>query len=138
MQNRTMLLAVLLALTALGQASAQTPTLDPFCLRNVPWEVDASGPLRVFGCRAAAKIAAPDSDGWTTYTRRPQNGSSAGFIRTKMDSISPGGVWTFEVQDNGGGSGTFPYKVVGQPDARGVLIPATVAVTSLPASNAGP
>jgi hypothetical protein len=78
-------------------------------------------------------IAAPDAEGWTTYTRPQENGADGGFIRAKRDKVSRSGVWTFEVQDNGGGSGTFPYRVVGQPDAQGVLAPATVKVTPLPA-----
>jgi hypothetical protein len=37
------------------------------------------------------------------------------------------GSWTFELQDNGGGSGTFPYKVTGAPSAKGVLAVAWAA-----------
>jgi len=123
-----------LVAAALVAASAGPPAIDPYCLKDVPWEVDASGPIRVFGCRRAAMIAAPDAEGWTTYTRPPENGSDAGFIRAKRDKVSRSGVWTFEVQDNGGGSGVFPYRVVGKPDAQGVLAPATVKVTPLPAN----
>ena len=121
-----------------GSASAQpAPKLDPACFANAPWEVDASqGPIRVFGCRAPAKIAAPDSNGWIEFDRpKATDGTDAGWIRAKMEKILPSGAWVFDVQDNGGGSGVFPYRVTGTPGPKGVLAKAGLKIDALPAGH---
>ena len=121
-----------------GSASAQpAPSLDPACFANAPWEVDASqGPIRVFGCRAPAKIAAPDKDGWIEFDRpKAKDGTDAGWIRAKMEKVMANGAWVFDVQDNGGGSGVFPYRVTGKPGPKGVLAKAGLKIDALPAGH---
>ena len=114
---------------------AGTPPFDPACFAGVPWEVDASGPIRVYGCRDAAKVGKADKDGWVTFNRpKAKDGTDAGWIRGRLTKINADGSWTFEVQDNGGGSGTFPYQVTGAPNAKGVLAKKGLKIKALPAT----
>ena len=128
------------ALVAFGlscgvQAAAQPPRIDPACMKDVPWEVDASGPIRIWGCRPAARVPAADAQGWVQFDRpKAKDGTDAGWIRARMVKTGPAGVVTFEVQDNGGGSGVFPYRVTGKPGPDGVLAKAGLKVDSLPAN----
>lgn len=123
--------AVAIAAPGIAAGPAQ---IDPKCLSTVPWEVDASGPIQVFGCRPAAAIPAPDAQGWTVYHRPKVNGTDAGYTRAKIIKIDADGTWHFSVQDSGGGGGVFPYTVSGKPNAKGILMPPTVKVVALPAN----
>ena len=117
-------LTVLPLLLAPGAVLAQAghPPLDPACFAAVAWEVDPEAePIQVFGCREDAEIPAPDAQGWIHYDRPSTDGSDNGFIWAKMGSVSADGVWTFTVQDNGGGSGTFESVVTGKPDMNGIM-----------------
>ena len=128
---KSIILAAAAGLFATGFAAhalAQTAPLDPYCMKEVPWAVDASGPIRIFGCRAAGQVPAANAQGWVEY-----DDPNGGFLRARKVSEA-GGVWTLDVQYNGGGSGTFPFKVTGAPGATGVLANSNVA--PLPASNA--
>lgn len=132
MFGRIMAGALALACIA-GPAAAQTVVIDPACFEAVGWEVDpASEAIRINGCRPASEIPAPGPDGFITYQRPPQNGTDAGFIRAKLLSVGPGGAVTFEVQDNGGGSGTFALRVTGVPGPDGVLRKDGLKVDALP------
>ena len=99
-------------------------------------EVDSSSlPIKVFGCRPVARIAAADKNGWVTYTRRrAADGSGAGFIRARLNSISTSGVWAFDVQDSGGGSRVFPCHVVGKPGPSRIHRAESLKIDALPAN----
>jgi hypothetical protein len=117
--------ATLLALTTGSAASAMGGAgiiLDPKCLSDAAWAVDpTAGAIRFFGCRPAADIPAPDADGWTTYTRPMVNGTDGGFTRVKLITLKQPNIVVFQVQDNGGGSGTMSVTVTGVPGPDGVM-----------------
>lgn len=135
MKRLTLSLAAAAALTAAGwqaPAAAMGPAFDPKCFAGVGWEVDPeSEAIKVWGCRPAADVPAGNADGWITYNRP---GANMGFIMGRLVNVGADGTLIFDVQDNGGGSGTFGYHVIGKPDANGVLIPATVHIVALPGS----
>ncbi len=123
---------LLLAVVGAAAPAFAAPVIDPACLQGVAWEVDpTSGPIQINGCRPVSQIPAPDAQGWIEFDRPPVGGTDAGFLRAKLISVGAGGAVTFQVQDNGGGSGTFGLQVTGVPDANGVLAPASVQVTLL-------
>jgi len=128
-------LAMGIALLAAPALAATPPPIDPKCFQGVGWEVDpASEAIQVRGCRPVSEIPAPDAQGWIEYDRGPVNGSDGGFIRARVVSVAPDGTLTFEVQDNGGGSGVFPFRVTGKPGPDGVLAKAGLKVDALPAN----
>lgn len=133
MKHLARALAVSAALSALAwqtPALASGPTLDPKCFAGVGWENQPEKEsIKVWGCRPASEIAAPNAMGWIEYDR-PGDGN--GFIMGRLVNVGADGTYIFDVQDNGGGSGTFGYHVIGKPDANGVLIPATVHIVALP------
>ncbi len=113
--------AVMTAPSALAMGTAGV-ILDPKCLSESAWEVDATqAPIRFFGCRPAADIPAANGAGWTVYTRPQVDGADAGFTQVKMLTSIPPDRIVFLVVDNGGGSGNFGYKVTGVPGPDGVL-----------------
>jgi hypothetical protein len=128
-------LGLALALAMLGApVLAAAPSVDPKCFEGVGWEVDpASEAIQVWGCRPTSEIPAPDAQGWIEYDRGLVNGSDGGFIRARLVSATPDGTLVFDVQDNGGGSGTFPFRVTGRPGPDGVLARAGLKVDALPA-----
>ncbi|WP_304167708.1 hypothetical protein [Phenylobacterium aquaticum] len=106
------------AAASAAQAAPAKPVIDPACFEGVGWEVDpASEAIQINGCRPVAQIAAPNAQGWIEFDR-PNNG---GFIMGKLVSVAKSGAVTFDVIDNGGGSGNFGYRVTGTPNAKGVL-----------------
>lgn len=118
------------AMSAAAPAQAASTVVDPQCLWSVPWVVDpTSGPIQISGCRPVSQIPAADAQGWIEY-----DDASGGFLRSRVTSTAADGTVTFDVQMNGGGSGTFPYTVSGKPGPGGVLVPATVKVDALPAT----
>lgn len=130
---------VLAALAALSLTAAAAPSamamgtagviLDPKCLSESAWEVDATqAPIRFFGCRPAADIPAANGAGWTVYTRPQVNGADGGFTQVKMLTSIPPDKIVFLVVDNGGGSGNFGYRVTGVPGPDGVLQNPTVEI----------
>ena len=129
-------LAACLALGATAQAApARTarPIIDPQCFEAVAWEVDpAAEPIRVSGCRPPDQVPAPDAQGWVMFERPPVNGTDGGFIRARLIKQGARGSITFEVQDNGGGSGTFASRVTGTPDPTGVLARKGLKIIPLP------
>ena len=133
MKPVTLALAASAALTFLAwqaPASAMGPTFDPKCFAGVGWENQPEKEsIKVWGCRPAADVAAPNAAGWIEYDRP---GAGMGFIMGRLVNVGADGTFIFDVQDNGGGSGTFGYHVIGKPDANGVLIPATVHIVALP------
>lgn len=135
---RLTVLALLGVLAVAGPAfadDASSAPLDPACFEKVAWEVDPSAePIRVAGCRAADKVPAADAQGWIEYDRGPVNGSDGGFIRARQISRTAEGLIVFEVQDNGGGSGVFPYRVTGQIGPDGVLKAQGLKIEALPAN----
>lgn len=135
MNRHTLLVAAVAALTVAGwqaPARAMGPAFDPKCFAGVGWEVDPeSEAIKVWGCRPAADVPAGNADGWITYNRP---GANMGFIMGRLVNVGADGTLIFDVQDNGGGSGTFGYHVIGKPDANGVLIPTTVHIVALPGS----
>lgn len=121
-----------LAACAFAPAAFAAPVIDPACLQGVAWEVDpTSGPIQISGCRPASQIPAPDAQGWIEFDRGQVNGSDGGFLRAKLIGVGADGVVTFQVQDNGGGSGVFGLEVSGRPNADGVLAPASVKIKLL-------
>lgn len=127
-------LAALAGLSAFAFAPAAfaAPVVDPACLQGVAWEVDpTSGPIQISGCRPASQIPAPNAQGWIEFDRPQVNGTDAGFLLAKFISVDASGAVTFQVQDNGGGSGTFGLQVTGLPDANGVLAPASILIKLL-------
>lgn len=117
---------------AVAPAAFAAPLVDPACLQGVAWEVDpTSGPIQISGCRPASQIPAPNAQGWIEFDRPQVNGTDAGFLLAKLISVGANGAVTFQVQDNGGGSGTFGLQVTGVPDVNGVLQPSTIQITLL-------
>lgn len=133
MKPVTLALAASAALTFLAwqaPAAAMGPTFDPKCFAGVGWENHPeSESIKVWGCRPAADVPAGNAEGWITYNRA---GANAGFIMGRLVNVGADGTLIFDVQDNGGGSGTFGYHVIGKPDGDGVLIPSTVHIVALP------
>lgn len=120
-----LLIATVLALLTTSSASAMGGAgiiLDPKCLSEAAWAVDpASGPIRVFGCRPAEQVPAPDADGFTTYTRPLVDGSDGGFTRVKLITLKQPDLVVFQVQDNTGGSFTMSVTVTGVPGGDGLM-----------------
>jgi len=111
-------IVLLTAAQAGGASAAPKPVIDPACFQAVAWEVDPSAePIQINGCRPASQIPAANAQGWIEFDR-PDNG---GFIMGKLVSVAKSGAVTFDVIDNGGGSGNFGYRVTGMPNAKGVL-----------------
>lgn len=132
MTHRRAALAGLILAAGFAAPAFAAPVIDPACLQGVAWEVDpTSGPIQINGCRPASQIPAPDAQGWIEYDRGQVNGSDGGFLRAKLVSVGANGAVTFQVQDNGGGSGTFGLEVTGVPAANGVLAPASVKIKLL-------
>lgn len=129
---KSLLLAAALSLLGANGASAMGGAgiiLDPKCLSDSAWAVDpTAGPIRFFGCRPATEIAAPDADGFTTYTRPLVNGADGGFTRVKLITLKQPNIVVFQVQDNGGGSGTMSVTVTGVPGPDGVMQQAGLSV----------
>lgn len=122
---KRLLIATALALLTTSSASAMGGAgiiLDPKCLSEAAWAVDpASGPIRVFGCRPAEQVPAPDADGFTTYTRPLVDGSDGGFTRVKLITLKQPDLVVFQVQDNTGGSFTMSVTVTGVPGGDGLM-----------------
>jgi len=111
---------------AMGAAGV---VLDPKCLSESAWEVDATqAPIKVFGCRPIADIPAPNAAGWTVYNRPQVDGTDGGFTQVKMLAPVPPNKIVFLLVDNGGGSGNFGYKVTGVAGGDGVLQNPTVEI----------
>lgn len=126
---KRLLILALAPLSFAVPAHAQTtgPQADPYCMKDVPWEVDpGSGPIQVASCRSVDQISAPNAEGWVVYNRP----GGAGFIQTKTVSSAykEGSSWTVIVVDNGGGSGNFGYTLTGAPDVNGVIQKPKVAI----------
>ncbi|MDP1739095.1 MAG: hypothetical protein Q8L23_16845 [Caulobacter sp.] len=128
------LAAIAVLATAAAAPSAQAMgaagvILDPKCLSESAWEVDATqAPIKFFGCRPAADIPAANAGGWTVYTRPLVDGTDGGFTQVKMLTSIPPNKIVFLLVDNGGGSGNFGYKVTGVPGPDGVLQEPTVEI----------
>ena len=122
---KRLLIAAAFSLLASSSASAMGGAgiiLDPKCLSQAAWAVDpTAGPSRFFGCRPAADIPAPDADGFTTYTHPLVDGNDGGFTRVKLITLKQPNIVVFNVQDNGGGSGTMSVTVTGVPGPNGVM-----------------
>jgi hypothetical protein len=113
-------------------------SLDPACFASVPWlNRPQVVPIRVFGCRPVAKIPRPDKAGWITYINPRYKRWDGGYTKARLDRISSTGVWSFDIEVNGGGSGTFPYHVTGKPDANGVLLTRGLRIDVVPIRNRG-
>ncbi len=129
---KRLVLAALAALAFAPTASAMGNAgviLDPKCLSDSAWEVDATqAPIKFFGCRPAADIPAADAEGWVTYTRPQVDGTDAGYTKVKMLTPPTPQTIQFLLIDNGGGSGNFGYKVTGTPGGDGVLGSPTVDI----------
>ncbi|MDO9248632.1 MAG: hypothetical protein Q7U11_19395 [Phenylobacterium sp.] len=122
---KRLLIAAAFSLLASSSASAMGGAgiiLDPKCLSEAAWAVDpTAGPIRFFGCRPASEIPAPDADGFVTYTRPLVDGNDGGFTRVKLITLKQPNIVVFNVQDNGGGSGTMSVTVTGVPGPDGVM-----------------
>lgn len=122
---KRLLIAAAFSLLASSSASAMGGAgiiLDPKCLSEAAWAVDpTAGPIRFFGCRPASEIPAPDADGFVTYTRPLVDGNDGGFTRVKLITLKQPNIVVFNVQDNGGGSGTMSVNVTGVPGPDGVM-----------------
>ncbi|HQT55173.1 MAG TPA: hypothetical protein PKX06_17110 [Phenylobacterium sp.] len=122
---KRLLIAAAFSLLASSSASAMGGAgiiLDPKCLSEAAWAVDpTAGPIRFFGCRPASEIPAPDADGFVTYTRPLVDGNDGGFTRVKLINLKQPNIVVFNVQDNGGGSGTMSVTVTGVPGPDGVM-----------------
>lgn len=122
---KRLLIAAAFSLLASSSASAMGGAgiiLDPKCLSEAAWAVDpTAGPIRFFGCRPASEIPAPDADGFVTYTRPLVDGNDGGFTRVKLITLKQPNIVVFNVQDNGGGSGTMSVTVTGVPGPNGVM-----------------
>ncbi len=129
---KRLLLAALAALAFAPAASAMGTAgivLDPKCLSESAWEVEpTAAPIKIYGCRPVENIPAPDSDGWTTYTRPLVDGTDAGFTKVKMLPGPTPETIQFLLIDSGGGSGNFGYKGTGTPGGDGVLQNPTVDI----------
>ena len=125
-----------LAAGAPAHAAPAAPAIDPRCFSNVGWEVNPdSEVIRAFGCRPAPQIPAPGKDGWVTHQRvKAKDGTDRGWIRARIVSVADDGTWVFDVQYNGGGSGTFPYRVTGKPGPDGVIPKLGRKIDALPAN----
>lgn len=105
------------ALALVGADEPAMPLLDPSCMAAVAWVVDPEAkPIQIFGCRESSEIPAPDANGWVRH-----NIAGGGYVWAKMGAVNADSVWTFQVQYNGGGSGTFEYVVHGEPDMKGII-----------------
>lgn len=112
---------------AFGLAGAASPAaamgaagviLDPMCLAKSAWAVDpASAPIQISGCRGLDSVPAPDADGWVNFNHT----DDTGFTRVKLVNTTPAGDIVFQVQDNGGGSGTMAATVTGRPGGDGYM-----------------
>lgn len=122
---KRLMLAAIAALAFAPAASAMGTAgvvLDPQCLSEAAWAVDpASGPIRIFGCRPVSEIPAPDAEGWINYTKPMVDGADGGFTRVKMINTIEPNIIVFQVQDNGGGSGTMSSTVTGVPGPGGLM-----------------
>lgn len=133
MKPVTFAIAASAALTFLAwqaPASAAGAAFDPKCFAGVGWENQPEKEsIKVWGCRPAADVPAPNAAGWIEYDRP---GANMGFIMGRLVNVGADGTYIFDVTDNGGGSGVFGFHVIGKPDGNGVLIPSTVHIVDLP------
>ena len=86
---------------------------------TVTWALDHSL-KKTPGAAGPHALAAPLS---------PEN-----WQRARIVSVSDDCTWVFDDQDNGGGSGTFPYRVTGKPGPDGVIPKLGRTIDALPAN----
>ncbi|MBV8030277.1 MAG: hypothetical protein JO035_02085 [Betaproteobacteria bacterium] len=109
-------------------AAGLSDRIDPACMAQAAWAENVRAEdLKIYGCRPANQIPAPNAKGWRRY-EDPQGG----YIETHVVKVDQGtGTISFEVNWNGGGNLTMPFLVTGKP-VQGVLKAGTFTAVNRP------